>query len=70
MGHRCFVPGCRENYPNGPRVRVYSFPAEEELKEKWIRAIPRQNQRITKYSKVSTMFKYYLFNPSCPGFIL
>ena len=38
MEHRYFVPGCHGNYDNGPRVKVYSFPADEELKKKWIRA--------------------------------
>ena len=52
MGPRCFVPECRENYENGPRVRVYSFPADEELKKKWIRAIPRPTK-----SKDNEIFK-------------
>ena len=51
MGHRCFVPGYRGNYDNGPRVRVYSFPTDGELKEEWIRVIPRQKSKDNEIFK-------------------
>ena len=70
MEHRCFIRGCRGSYDNGPRVRVFSFPADEELKKIWIHVIPQQNQKITKSSKVSTIFKYYFYNLPRPGFNL
>ncbi|XP_035229796.1 THAP domain-containing protein 2-like [Stegodyphus dumicola] len=52
MPSHCIVPGCKGNYDNGPRVRVYSFPSNEILKKKWLKAIPRSNFKLTKASKV------------------
>ena len=50
--HFC-VPNCRANYPNGPKVAVFSFPQDEDMKRKWLRAIPRQDFVATKASKVN-----------------
>lgn len=52
MPSRCIVPGCKGNYDNGPRVSVFSFPSDEEMKQKWISAIPRSNLKLSKASKV------------------
>jgi hypothetical protein len=53
MPARCVVPGCRGNYDGGPRVKVYSFPADVEMRKKWISAIPRSNLTVSKASRVS-----------------
>nr|XP_054927547.1 uncharacterized protein LOC129385210 [Dermacentor andersoni] len=49
---RCCVPGCRGNYDNGPKVRVYCFPRDEALKKAWLRAIPRKDFTPTAHSRV------------------
>lgn len=42
MPSSCCVPGCRSNYTsNSPSVTVFKFPKNEELKRKWLSAIPR-----------------------------
>ncbi|CAL1286397.1 unnamed protein product, partial [Larinioides sclopetarius] len=46
------VPFCRGNYDNGPKVSVFSLPKNEELKKKWLHAIPRENMPSTKNFKV------------------
>lgn len=53
MPHSCCVPGCRGNYRNGPKVRVYSFPSEDSLRNQWIRAIKREDFTVTPHSKVN-----------------
>lgn len=53
MGFRCCVPNCRGNYDNGPRVSVFSFPKDEDLRRKWTRAIHRKNFHPSQSSKVS-----------------
>ncbi|CAL1277369.1 unnamed protein product, partial [Larinioides sclopetarius] len=46
------VPACRGNYEEANKVAVFSFPTDECLKEKWLRAIPRKYFYVTKNSKV------------------
>ncbi|XP_049816486.1 uncharacterized protein LOC126263437 [Schistocerca nitens] len=52
MVYKCCVPRCNGNYPNGPKVHVFSFPNDENLRRKWIAAIHRDAFSPTKYSKV------------------
>ena len=52
--NKCCVPRCKGNYSNGPEVHAFKFPADEELKKKWIYAIRRDDFVPTQYSKVST----------------
>ncbi|XP_077517009.1 uncharacterized protein LOC144127903 isoform X2 [Amblyomma americanum] len=49
---RCCVPGCRGNYQNGPKVRVYCFPRDEVRRKAWLRAIPRKDFTPTEHSRV------------------
>lgn len=58
MVYKCFVPNCRGNYSKGPKVSTFGFPKQEELRRKWLAAIPRDYE-VTKYSRVSLIF-YYL----------
>ena len=48
----CIVPGCRSNYTKETRARIYSFPKDENLRKKWVSAIPRQNLNLTSSSVV------------------
>lgn len=54
MPFRCCVPSCSGNYGygNAPKVAVFSFPEDENLKTAWLKAIPRANFTPSKYSKV------------------
>lgn len=49
---------CRGNYTNTEKVHVFSFPRNEALREKWIRAIPRANFTPTPFTKVCS--KHFL----------
>lgn len=66
MPSRCVVPGCKSNYDTslkdetGTRLTtnyksIFHFPKNEELRKKWISAIPRKNWSPTQHSKVCSM---------------
>lgn len=59
MPHACCVPACNGNYRNGPKVRVFNFPKDGELRRKWIRAIVREDFVPTNHSRVN-IFKYFI----------
>ena len=53
----CCVPGCRGNYretSKNPleRVSVFRFPKDSEMREKWIKMIPRSNLNLTSRTVV------------------
>jgi hypothetical protein len=54
MPYRCCVPLCKGNYGYGdaPNVTVFSFPQDQELKKKWLKAIPCADLIPKKFSKV------------------
>lgn len=52
MPNKCCVAGCRGNYKLGPRVRIFMFPQEEELRKAWLRAIRREDFVPSKHSAV------------------
>ncbi|GBM33030.1 hypothetical protein AVEN_263517-1 [Araneus ventricosus] len=52
MPNACCVTNCRGNYDAENKVAVFSFPKVEELKLKWIQAIPRRDLVVTKNTKV------------------
>uniref|UniRef100_A0A2L2Y813 Transposable element P transposase n=1 Tax=Parasteatoda tepidariorum TaxID=114398 RepID=A0A2L2Y813_PARTP len=55
MVFKCCVPNCRGNYKvDGTKVSVFGFPKDEELRKKWLAAIPRDFE-VTKNSKVREM---------------
>ncbi|GBO26308.1 hypothetical protein AVEN_229653-1, partial [Araneus ventricosus] len=51
MVNICCVPYCKGNYKTGPKVSVYSFPKEDELRQRWIISIGRKNFEPSKNSK-------------------
>ncbi|GBN71319.1 hypothetical protein AVEN_111268-1 [Araneus ventricosus] len=53
MPNRCCVTNCRDNYDAESKAAVFSFPKVEELKLKWIQAIPRRDLVVTKNTKGS-----------------
>ena len=41
----CVVPGCKSNYHSESGfTSVFSFPIDEDIREKWFRAIPRSRE--------------------------
>ncbi|XP_035210868.1 uncharacterized protein LOC118185167 [Stegodyphus dumicola] len=52
MPDRCCVPLCKGNYPTGPKLSVFSFPKNEDLKIEWLSAIQRKDFSPKKSSKV------------------
>lgn len=59
MPNKCCVPRCRGNYKNGSKVRIFRFPKDEELRQKWIRAIPRENFLPTENTRVSSSSVFF-----------
>ena len=57
MVNKCCVPGCTSNYKSMKKgaafksVTVFTFPKNEQIKNEWIRKIPR-DLIITKYTVV------------------
>lgn len=53
MPRTCCVVGCQTGYKsNTEKMSTFSFPKDEELKNKWIKAIPRQHFKISNNSAV------------------
>ena len=52
----CCVPQCKGNYRNGPKVTVFGFPKDPELKKKWIYAVKRKDFIPSMTSKVSRFY--------------
>lgn len=50
----CCALGCRGNYKNGPKVKVFSFPKNDSLKSQWLKALNRKDFISTKCSRVSS----------------
>jgi hypothetical protein len=49
------------NYPGGPKVSLFNFPKDKDLKARWVQAIKRQGENgksfvPTASSKVRTNF--------------
>lgn len=59
MGFTCCVPGCRTGYKLRRRetrkaagVSLFKFPSDSNLRQKWIKAIPRKNWTLTACHRV------------------
>lgn len=56
MPSRCCVPGCRSNYDSLKNtcgsVSVFTFPTDPERRQRWLRAIHRDNYIVNKNSVV------------------
>ena len=59
----CIVHGCSSNYRGEEHfTKVFSFPKDYEVREKWFRAIPRprEDYQDNKNIKVSIIIKSFL----------
>ncbi len=55
MGYKCCVPGCKSNYESagkGGQCSTFGFPKESNIKQQWLRNIPREFDNITKHTRV------------------
>ena len=43
MGRKCYVTGCNSNYKADDKVTAYRLPRNLEERDRWIKAIPRDN---------------------------
>ena len=43
MVKKCCVTGCRSNYDPTDRVSVFRLPKDKDERERWMKAIPRDN---------------------------
>ncbi|KAI6658356.1 hypothetical protein LOD99_11071 [Oopsacas minuta] len=48
MSNTCSAPGCRSNYSGEPYTRVFRLPSNSELREKWLRALHREDIKDLK----------------------
>ena len=63
MVYTCNVTGCRTGYKpkkdknndQEKKIPRFKFPADKVLREKWIKAVPRKNSKITCNSKVCAL---------------
>ena len=53
MPYKCCVYGCKSNYDDaGKYLSMFSFPKDETLRQEWIRKIPNDFSKVTKYMRV------------------
>lgn len=43
MGRKCCVTACRSGYESGDKTAMYRLPKDSEERERWLKAIPRDN---------------------------
>ena len=55
MVYTCCVPGCTTGYVSNKsdkKITLFGFPSNENLKKKWVAAIPRKEWQVSKSHKV------------------
>lgn len=54
MPDKCCVPNCNANYASTEQgyTTVFRFPSDPNLRQEWIRKIPRKNWEPSKWSVV------------------
>ncbi|KAL4107529.1 hypothetical protein QTP88_017865 [Uroleucon formosanum] len=53
MPRTCYVVGCQTGYKsNDEKVSTFSFPKNEEMQNKWIKAIPRKDFIVSKNAAI------------------
>jgi len=58
MGFKCAAYGCKSGYAtntSGETVTFHAFPADPQLRDKWIRANPRKDFTPTKFSRICSL---------------
>ena len=52
MPRLCSCFGCRGNYDGTPYVKIISFPKDPEERERWILAMPNENESLRRLKKI------------------
>ena len=55
MVYTCYMPGCTTAYKfnkSDKKITLFGFPSDENLKKKWVVAIPRKEWQVSKNHKV------------------
>ena len=52
MPRRCSCFGCRGNYDGTPYVKIISFPKDPEERERWILAMPNENESLRRLKEI------------------
>ena len=47
MVNKCCVVGCRSNYKGEEIVPVFSFPSDEDIKNRWVKFVSRKDGQPT-----------------------
>ena len=56
MVNTCCAPNCKGNYKTGPKVSLFRFPKDEELKQKWLDFLKREKEFVpTDTHRVSVL---------------
>ena len=57
----CLVPGCKSNYKGQVEfTTAFNFPKDQDLREKWIRAIPRPKADYENNKQLKVSYKLFL----------
>ena len=59
MPRRCSCFGCNGNYDGTPYVKVISFPKDPEERERWILAMPNQNESLRCLKEIYICYKHF-----------
>jgi hypothetical protein len=52
MPYKCCVYGCKSNYATGEKRTVFSFPAEESERQRWIQCLPNRGFVWTENKRI------------------
>ena len=54
MGRKCVAPACTSGYASNrdEKKSVFTFPKDNEMRQKWIRAVPRANWDVSGNSAI------------------
>ena len=55
MVYTCCIPNCNKGYcsaSSSERISIFCFFRDEQLKAKWLKAIPRKNWTLTDSQRV------------------
>ena len=55
MVFTCCVPGCNTGYKSSnslQKIALFKFPMQDDMKQKWLKSIPRQNWVLSSSHRV------------------
>ena len=70
MGYTCCVPKCKTNYPTNKKeeseslIPLFRFSSDQVRCQKWIKAIPRKNCKISDICKIYAKHFFVMYSSS------